>query len=188
MKPNISLAEILNETDAVTRDVQSTFGQLSAEQLNWKPSADAWSVAQCLDHLIVINGPMLAPFDQVINGTKSTRFMERLPFWSGLWGPMMVKMLQPEATKKLKSPPTVVPSSSKLDPAIISRFVAHQQELKQKLRAVENLSPEKVIMTSPFAGFITYSLLDAARIIIVHERRHFEQAKRVMAAEGFPQS
>ena len=98
----------------------------------------------------------------------------------------MIKMLQPEATKKLKSPPTVVPSSSKLDPSIINRFVTHQQELKQKLRAVENLNPEKVIMTSPFAGFITYSLLDAARIVIVHERRHFEQAKRVMATEGFP--
>lgn len=186
MKPNMSLAEILNETDAVTGDVQSAFGRLNAEQLNWKPNAEAWSVAQCLDHLIVINGLMLSPFDQVISGTKTTRFLERLPFWSGLWGPMMVKMLQPEATKKLKAPPTSAPSSSKLDPAIIGRFVAHQQELRQKLKAIENLNPDKVIMTSPFAGFITYSLLDAARIIIVHERRHFEQARRVMAAEGFP--
>lgn len=186
MKPNMSLAEILNETDAIIADVQSAFGQLNAEQLNWKPNAEAWSVAQCLDHLIVINGPMLAPFDQLVSGTKPTRFMERLPFWPGMWGGVMIKMLQPEATKKLKSPPTVVPSSSKLDPSIINRFVTHQQELKQKLRAVENLNPEKVIMTSPFAGFITYSLLDAARIVIVHERRHFEQAKRVMATEGFP--
>ncbi len=186
MKPNMSLAEILNETDAITGDVQAAFGQLNVEQLNWKPSAAAWSVAQCLDHLIVINGPMLAPFDQVISGTKPTRFMERLPFLPGLWGRIMVKTLQPDNRQKLKSPPTVVPSSSKLDPAIITRFVTHQQELKQKLRAVENLSPEKVIMTSPFASFITYSLLDAARIIVVHERRHFEQAKRVMAAEGFP--
>jgi hypothetical protein len=41
-------------------------------------------------------------------------------------------------------------------------------------------------MTSPFLGIITYSLLDACRMIVVHERRHFEQGRRVMAAEGFP--
>lgn len=186
MKLDMSLAEILDELESIARDVQSTFGALNTEQLNWKPSADAWSVAQCLDHLIVINGPMLAPFDQLARGTKPTRFMERLPFWSKLWGPMMVKMLQPEATKKLKAPPTAVPSSSKLDSTIVSQFTAHQQEVRQKLKAVERLNPERVVMTSPFASFITYSLLDAARIIVVHERRHFEQARRVMAAEGFP--
>ncbi len=186
MKLNMSLPEILVETDAIARDVQSTFGELNAEQLNWKPNPDAWSIAQCLDHLIVINGPMVLPFDQVVSGTKQTRFLERLSFWSGIWGRFMVKMLAPESSKKLKAPPTAVPSSSKIDPTIVDRFVSHQQELKRKFKAVENRGPETVIMTSPFAGFITYSLLDAARIVIVHERRHFDQAKRVMAAEGFP--
>ncbi len=186
MKLNMSLAEILSETEAVTQEVQAAFGQLNAEQLNWKPRADAWGVAQCLDHLIVINGQMLAPFDQVISGTKPARILERLPLWSGLWGRFMVKMLQPETKQKLKAPPTAAPSSSKLDPTIVSQFAAHQQKVRQKLEDVESLNPEKVIMTSPFISLITYSLLDAARIVIVHERRHFEQAKRVMAAEGFP--
>ena len=186
MKADMSLAEILDELEAITRDVQSNFGSLNTEQLNWKPNADAWSVAQCLDHLIVINGQMLATLVQVASGTKPPRFLERLPFWSKLWGPMMVKMLQPEATKKLKAPSTAVPSSSKLDSIIVGQFAAHQQEVRQKLQAVESLNPERVVMTSPFASFITYSLLDAARIIVVHERRHFEQARRVIATEGFP--
>jgi hypothetical protein len=33
---------------------------------------------------------------------------------------------------------------------------------------------------------VVYSALDACRIIVVHERRHFAQAQRVMAAPGFP--
>ncbi|MGH9802181.1 MAG: DinB family protein [Blastocatellia bacterium] len=188
MKTDMSLPETLNETEAITRDVQSTFGQLSAEQLNWKPNADSWSVAQCLEHLMLAHGQMLAVFDQVLNGTKPARFIERLPFWSSLWGPMMIKMLVPDSTKKFKAPPAGQPSVSKLDPQIVSQFAAHQRDAAEKIKAIESRGLANVVMTSPFAGFITYSLLDACRIIAVHGRRHFEQARRVMAAEEFPES
>lgn len=188
MKLDMSLPELVSEAEAVTRDVQSTFGQLSAEQLNWKPSADSWSVAQCLDHLINSNGQMLSAFDPVISGTKQTTFIERLPFLPGLMGRMMVKVVAPQGKQKFKAPPAAVPTSSKLDSQIVNQFMTLQLEVGKKFKAVENLNPDKIIITSPFAGFIAYSLLDACRVIVAHERRHFEQARRVMAAEGFPKS
>lgn len=186
MKLDMSLSELLGETESIARDAQSTFGQLNAEQLNWKPADDQWSVAQCLEHLIVTDKQMLAVFDQTINGTRQTKFIERLPILPGLWGRMMVKVLVPGGKQKFKAPPSATPSSSTIDPQIVNQFIAHQQVVEEKLKAVENLNPDEVIITSPFAGFMTYSLLDAGRIIIVHERRHMAQAERVMAAEGFP--
>ncbi len=186
MKLDMSLPELVNEAEAIARDVQSTFGQLTAEQLNWKPNADSWSVAQCLDHMIAANGQMLSAFDPVINGTKQTTFIERLPVWPGLWGRMMIKVVSPQGTKKFKAPPGAAPSSSKLDPQIVGKFADLQRDVSRKIKAIENLNPDKIIITSPFAGFITYSLLDACRVIVAHERRHFEQAQRVMAAQGFP--
>ncbi|MFN0110858.1 MAG: DinB family protein [Blastocatellia bacterium] len=188
MKLDMSLPELLIESESIASDVQSAFGNLSVEQLNWKPNADSWSVAQCLDHLITSNGLMLAIFDPVINGTKRTSFVERLPLLPSLMGRMMVKFVAPQGTQKLKAPPSAAPSSSKLDPQIVNQFVTLQQEVSQKFKAVEPLNPDKVIVTSPFIGVITYSLLDACRIISAHERRHFEQARRVMATEGFPQA
>lgn len=186
MKLDMSLPELITEAEAVARDVQSSFGQLNAEQLNWKPNADSWSVAQCLDHLLNANTEMLGVFDPVIKGTKRTSLVERLPVLPGLFGRMMIKAVSPQGKQKLKAPATATPSASKLDSQIVSWFLAKQQEIDQKLKAVEGLNPDKVIVTSPFLSFITYSLLDAARIIVVHERRHFEQAQRVMAMEGFP--
>ena len=41
-------------------------------------------------------------------------------------------------------------------------------------------------MTSPFVGFITYSVLDGARLMLAHDHRHIEQARRVTQAPGFP--
>ncbi|MGE0886136.1 MAG: DinB family protein [Blastocatellales bacterium] len=186
MKPDMTLAELLNETESIARDAQSTFGELNAEQINWKPADNKWSVAQCLEHLIVTNGQMLSVFDRVASGTRQTKLIERLPILPSLWGRMMVKALTPDSKQKFKAPPTASPSSSSIDPQIVTQFAANQQEVAGKIKAVENLNPEKIIITSPFAGFITYSLLDAARIIIVHERRHLAQAERVMATDGFP--
>lgn len=181
-----TLPQILTEADAIARSAQSTFGQLTAAQLNWKPSAEQWSIAQCLQHLIATNLEMGSIFDAIISGTKQKSVLERLPVLPGVWGKMMVKFLAPENKQKYKALPKVTPADSGLDPQIVGQFVSHQQEVIGKMKVVQNLQPEKIIMTSPFASFITYSLLDACRIIVIHERRHFAQAERVMATSGFP--
>jgi len=50
----------------------------------------------------------------------------------------------------------------------------------------QDLDLEKIVITSPALGAITYSLMDAYRIIVVHEHRHFQQAKRVTEESTFP--
>jgi len=186
MNPQHTLSQIFDEAEAIGRDVRSAFGHLNAEQLNWKPSAEQWSVAQCLQHLIASNQEMFSAFDAAINGTKPTTFLERLPGLPGLWGKMMVKFLAPGGKQKYKALPRVSPADSGLDSRIVGDFVSHQQTVIEKMKALQALHPEKIIMTSPFASFMTYSLLDACRIILVHERRHFAQAERVMAMDSFP--
>jgi hypothetical protein len=43
-----------------------------------------------------------------------------------------------------------------------------------------------MIIVSPVASAAFYSVLDAFRIVVAHERRHIEQAARVTRATGFP--
>jgi hypothetical protein len=50
------------------------------------------------------------------------------------------------------------------------------------MRATAELPIEKIIITSVVSPFVTYTLLDAYRILVAHERRHLEQAERVMSA------
>jgi hypothetical protein len=56
------------------------------------------------------------------------------------------------------------------------------------VRSLDGRDVARIIMVSPFASFITYSVLDGCRLIVTHERRHFEQARRVTQAPGFPSS
>ena len=89
--------------------------------------------------------------------------------------------------RKLKAPAAAVPSASRITPQIVACFAAHQAEVRQWTQMLSTQDCAKLIMTSPFLSFITYSLLDSFRIIAVHDRRHFEQALRVTQTPGFPQ-
>ena len=44
-----------SQLDKITEHFVADFGSLSAEQLNWKPNSQTWSIAQNIDHLIVVN-------------------------------------------------------------------------------------------------------------------------------------
>jgi sulfite reductase beta subunit-like hemoprotein len=71
-------------------------------------------------------------------------------------------------------------------------FIKELEELfpilmKQYMTSLQHdLDLEKIVITSPVAAAITYSLMDAYRLIVVHEQRHFQQARRVTEEPGFP--
>ncbi len=182
----LSLSETLAETEAIAADAQRAFSRLNAEQLNWKPGAESWSVAQCLDHLLNANQEMFGPMDEKMAGAKRPRFFERLPVLPGLSGKMMIKIVSPDFKQKLKAPRDARPSASAIDTEIVNRFLAQQRELASRINRLEQAGGARVVMTSPFAGFVAYSLLDACRLIVAHERRHLAQAMRVMETPGFP--
>lgn len=182
----LSLPELRAETAAIAADAQCAFGHLNAQQLNWKPDADGWSVAQCLEHLLNANHEMFAPLDDALAGATRKRFFERLPVLPGLFGKLMVKVVSPDFKQKLKAQPTARPAASAIDAQIVSRFLTQQRELTARINQLEQSGGARNVMTSPFVRWVTYSLLDACRLIVAHERRHLAQAQRVTESPGFP--
>lgn len=185
---NQYLEDLLHEVNLITRKVQAEFGRLSVEQLNWKPSSEQWSVAQCLDHLIKTNQQYFPMLEGVANGTRKQSFWEKLPGLPGFFGKMMLKGLDPSNQKKLKTPAVFNPAASQLPASIVADFVQHQQQLARLIRATDRVDHQKTIVSSPVSGLITFSLKDCISIIVVHEERHFMQAKRLLRASGFPQT
>jgi hypothetical protein len=181
------LSALISAANAIADETLAAFGDLSAQQLNWKPDADRWSVAQCFDHLLTANGAYFPTFDQVLGGDNKSTFWTSLPWLPGFWGKMLIKAVSPESARKLKAPKIFRPSSSSVDAAIIRRFVDQQHQVIKYMKAMEGLELEKTIIPSPVTGLVTYSVMDAYRVIVAHERRHFLQARRVTETQGFPQ-
>ena len=180
------LPELISEARQISSRTMATFGTLSYEQLNWKPSAERWSVAQCFDHLVASGASFLPIIDSVIMGRKPKRVLERLPLLPSAFGRLLIKSLEPSSKRKFKAPKRIEPTNSTIESSILQTFVEQQAELVSKMKASVNLALDKIVITSPVSTVITYSLMDAYRIIVVHEERHFQQAQRVTGESAFP--
>lgn len=178
--------EIISKLEKISEQTEQTFGKLSAEQLNWKPSAESWSVGQCFEHLIKANSAFSPEIDSIISGERKQNFWESYSPLSGFFGSLLIKSVSPQAERKLKAPKLAQPATREISSTIIEDFVKNQAEVIAKIKQTQSLDTKKIIVTSPFVKFITYSLFDGFRIIFAHEQRHFQQAECVMQTQGFP--
>jgi len=181
----LPLAAVQAGLEAVATEAQATFGRFDARQLNWRPDATRWSVAQCLEHLLAANRLMVLAAQDALDGSKSRSLWQRLPLVPGLFGRMLIRSQAPQSARKFTASPLATPASSDIAADIVDRFIAQDHELVRWLRQLDEDRARRAIMTSPFVGFITYSVLDGARLILAHDHRHIQQAGRVLRSPGF---
>jgi hypothetical protein len=180
------ISELISVAGEIASDAEQRFGELSAAQINWKPGEDRWSIGQCVDHLIKSNQSYYPTFEKVIRREKKKTLWERIPVVPAVWGKILIKTLEPDSPNKLKAPPIFRPTSSSIDEYIVGQFLDEQDRLIRFMKETSVMEVDRIIISSPVSGLITYSLMDGYRIIVTHERRHILQARRVMEAGGFP--
>ena len=179
------LGGIVEELRAVAADARKEFGRLSAAQLNWKPSAGEWSVGQCFDHLIKTNEGFRPTLEETARGGRKGTLWQRVSPLSGFFGRLVLRSIN--SPRKFKAPRGLRPSASDVEAGVVEKFVGQQGELARLMRAAAaGADLRRTVVASPIAGFATYSMFDACRIVAAHNRRHFEQARRVAEAPGFP--
>lgn len=166
-------------------DVRASFGSLTNEQLNWKPSETGWSVAQCLDHLIRSNVEFDHEWPKLLSKTRKNSAWENWSPFTGFFGRLLISSLKNDS-RKVKAPSKSIVPPSEIEPGIIDRFVANVDMTNKNIEACDGIDLRKTVLTSPFLRLITYRLDDACSILVEHTKRHIRQAKRVTEAEGFP--
>ncbi|MEX1122522.1 MAG: DinB family protein, partial [Balneolales bacterium] len=116
----------IDEIDNITGRYKQAFGNLSNEQLNWKPNEKTWSIAQIMDHIVVLNETYYPIFDALRQGRYKASFMSRFGFMVNLFGNLILKSVQPDSRKKVKTFPIWEPANSEIKGDILKRFEDHQ--------------------------------------------------------------
>lgn len=181
----LTAPEIAEEFAAMARETRSVFGGYDAAQLNWQPQPGSWSIAQCFEHLLKTNHGMVESIARTAGPASTRTLWQKLPLWPRLMGRMLVASQAPGGTRKFVAPASAQPATSAIAPDILDRFVAWQESGIGAARGL-TANHARRIMVSPFLSQITYSVLDAYRLIAAHQRRHFEQARRVAEHPAFP--
>lgn len=166
--------------DSITRQSLAEFRTLTNAQMNWKPNSDTWSIAQNLDHLIVVNETYYPVLTSLKEGTYKTPFTAKIDFIVSFLGKTVLKAVQPDRLKKMKTFPIWEPNTSKVSDDILRRFENHQNELKLKIESAKELVERGIVISSPANRNIVYKLETAFDIIVSHEQRHLEQAKEIL--------
>jgi hypothetical protein len=180
------LPRLAREARAVAGEARRAFGRLDPAQLNWKPSPTGWSVGQCLDHLVRSTTAYFPLFEAVQAGRKRPTLWERVPVLPGLMASLLIRVLDPERGMKVEAPAAWRPAQGAVEPGILDAFVLAQERLVELMTAIPADVAWRTVITSPVAGVVTYRLLDAYRIMVVHALLHLGQARRVTEATGFP--
>lgn len=182
---NENLYNVIDEITEIGQKAELTFGHLSAEQINWRPGAESWSIGQCFEHLIKTNKLFYDELDKIAGGARQNSFWENWSPLTSFGGKFLIKSLKSDE-RKFKAPSKAIVPPSEIDGDIIEQFLKHQREVIDKIKFTENADWRKTVVTSPFMKLITYSFEDGLRVVVEHEKRHLRQAERVLQADGFP--
>lgn len=153
---------------------------LTAEQWNFKPAPDRWSIAECAEHIAVsedfISGMVR---DKVM---KSPADPAKRAEVKGK-DEAVVKMV-PDRSQKFKAPDAIAPKKRFATP---EEAVAHFRESRD--RNIEYVNTTQDDLRDHFAPHPAMGMLDGYQWILLmsaHSERHTEQINEVKADPNYP--
>lgn len=173
----------ITQIDKTTELFKNEFEKLSDEELNWKASKNSWSIAQNIEHLIIINETYFPIIKALKDGSYKISFLHKIGFLVNMMGNIILKAVQPDRKKRIKTFNIWEPTKSKISSDILERFIKHQLNLKTHIENSSELLLKKTVISSPVNKKIVYKLETDFDIIVSHELRHFEQTKEILTLQ-----
>lgn len=181
------LAELHREVEEHRAQVRESFGGLSPGQLSWRPADDAWGVGQCMDHLVTTDRLYLDEIRKAVEEGRRKGTTRRGAFRGGRLGGWFARAAGPNVKMKVKAPKVFKPNEiEEVSPHVVERYLETQGELLRWLEEADGLDLDRLKIRSPVIRLVRFRLGDAFRIVVEHDKRHLDQARRVMEDPGFP--
>lgn len=186
MKDPEFIEDRLKRGQQAKEKVEKTFSSLTVEQLNWKPSATSWSIAECLEHLIISDRLYFDDLRTIAAGTYRMTFWNKYSPFSGLLGRALKDQMKEQVKRKMTTPQKLTPVSSAYGLDLLDTYKSNLGEFMSLVSRCREIDLDKCIISSPAMRWVTYSLRDALEFLFEHEHRHINQTIRVKETVGFP--
>lgn len=184
------MTEALREQfDAIREDAAALICDFSKDQLTWRPSPNAWSIAEHFAHLNSLNGQDLPVLFQAISGAKREgKAQAAVPNASWPWlDRMFIRMMEPPYKLRMKTPKQYVPKESDTDPhEAYIEFERTHNDLDFLLKDAAGLDLRAIRIVSPASKWIRMSLGGRVALLAAHDRRHLWAMRRITSLNAFP--
>lgn len=170
---------------ATGKRVQAATAGLSQAQLRFKPAPDRWSIAEILEHMVIVHERIL------------TRVLEQLPQApapgpdrdSQLLDAVVIEKI-PDRSIKAKAPEFIQPTGAMPVPAALEAIFRNHEHLLSVLQSTPGLR-EHVLESPPLRAVTNgaYQTMDGYQWILTaagHDERHVRQILEVKEDPNYP--
>ncbi|HEV3038889.1 MAG TPA: DinB family protein [Candidatus Angelobacter sp.] len=176
-----SIPEIFTEINSSRKRLCEGLPELNLQQATFKPSPEAWSISEILEHLAKVDRALVTRIDKLVaeleeagTGATCTSFF---PF-------SMDSIAERARDQKFKSPEPVLPVAGLSIQESIAKLQASRADLVAMQPRIEARDLSKT--TFPHFVFGQLNIYQWLAFFGLHENRHRKQIDRLMASPEFP--
>jgi hypothetical protein len=183
------LQDLLDQVDAADRAGASLAAAVTDEQFHWQPlGGRGWSIAQCLEHLAVMNRFYGAAVRTGIDDARRRHLTRTGPGRSTYFGRRFVRSQEPPVKWKLKAPAQLGPVLARPREDVLRAYLDAHVFVRQLIADAADIDLNRATFQNPFIRVIRMRVATGLAILPAHDRRHLWQAEQVRTAPGFPVS
>ena len=173
-------AFLVEQLEKSKAEFLAAIANLTDAQWKFKPSPEAWSVAECSEHIIVSEGFLLNAAQGMLKSPPVDR-----PATSNAEQDQKIAVMVRDRSHKAKAPEPLVPSGKFATPADAAQeFTARREKSLEYARTTHD---ELRVHTTqgPVGTMDAYQMLI---LMAVHTGRHTDQIKEVQANPDYPKA
>ena len=164
---------------AIEQDARLLLDGLTEVQLTWREEATTWSVADCLNHLVVTGHQSLRHIRGAVVKARAGGLFGSGPFRHSALRNWFIRLMDAPPTIKFKAPKAYRPALDLPASEIVAGFFLLQDELIRALEEANGIDLARVKVGNPVTPWFKMSLGQEFAFTAAHERRHLWQAARV---------
>jgi DinB superfamily len=186
MTSEYTTREFVTELERQSAQAQELAAGLSEYALNWQPDGGkSWSVAQCLDHVVIMNRMYVKALQDAVATNRDQLEPRKNPIQPSGWATrLFIRYEEPPPKIKLPAPKKISPPSQ-LTNSVLDEFQSVQKQLVTFVHEWGDADLGDLKVKDPL--FPLHLSADTELLIITaHNRRHLWQAENVKKSAGFP--
>ncbi|HKT47847.1 MAG TPA: DinB family protein [Candidatus Acidoferrales bacterium] len=182
---SVPLSAVLQDLQANEERAKKLAEGVSANQANWHPAANSWSIWQCLDHLSRINAAYSEALREAVDRFTGRRTgMETI--CPGALSAWFIRALEPPVRTKMKAPGKGVPAEKGEPSQALDGFLASRGVIRRVTEAGAGMDLNRIRFRNPFIPLLRFTVGAGLLIINAHDRRHLWQMEQIKKMPGYP--
>ena len=153
---------------------------LSRDQLHYRPAADRWTVAECVEHIAMVESRVLGVIQKTLEAAPDSSKRSALEGKDDALIAGVVSRLT-----RYQAPEPLVPTGRWPDEQLLNEFEGTRQQTRA-FAASTNADLRRHFYRHPALGEL--DLYQWLLLIAAHCDRHRVQSEEVMASPGFPRA